>query len=102
MKKSILPTLLLAMLFALPSVLFSQAKMKITGTISDSSKSLSYVTVRLLKKDNPAVLQTIISKEDGSFQLNKPPAGDYVLSFTHTGFAEKRLPVSVTAEAGDM
>lgn len=91
-----------AVLFLLPGYAFSQAAPKLSGTVSDSSKPLALVTVRIFKQNNTAPLQTTLSKENGSFQFNKPGPGGYVLSFTHTGFAEKRINVTVAAQAGDM
>jgi outer membrane receptor protein involved in Fe transport len=102
MKKFVLPFLILGFLFILPGYAFSQAKMKLSGTVSDSSKPLGLVTIRLFKENNPAPLQTSLSKENGSFQFNKPDAGNYTLSFTHTGFTEKRLAITVTSTAVDM
>ncbi len=95
-------TLLPAALFLLPGLLFSQTTSKLSGTVSDSSKPLALVTVRLLKKNSPAPLQTTLSKENGSFQLNKPGPGNYMLSLTHTGFAEKQISITINAQAGDM
>jgi outer membrane receptor protein involved in Fe transport len=102
MRKFLLPALLATALFILPGHAFSQTKMKLSGTVSDSSKPLALVTVRLFKKNSSAPLQTVLSKENGSFQLNKPDIGNYILSFTYTGFAEKRVPIAVTPGAGDM
>jgi outer membrane receptor protein involved in Fe transport len=102
MKKFLLYALLPALLFFLPGYVFSQTKMKLSGTISDSSKPVSLVTVRIFKKSNPAPLQTTLSKENGSFQLNKPDTGRYILSFTHTGYAEKQVNITVAPGAGDM
>jgi outer membrane receptor protein involved in Fe transport len=102
MRRSSLSFILLAALFILPGYVFSQTKMKLTGTVSDSSKPLALVTVRLFKKINTVPLQTTLSKENGSFQLNKPDTGSYILSFTHTGFAEKRVAIAVAPGAGDM
>lgn len=93
--------ILLVALFTLPLYLFAQNKMKLAGTVSDSSKSLSLVTVRLFKPNDQTALQTVLSKEDGSFQMNKPAAGNYILSFTHTGFTEKRINITVPP-TGDM
>ena len=81
--------IILIILFLPTGSLFSQTKMKLTGTVSDSSKPLPLATVRIFKKSNPAPLQTTLTKDNGSFQLIKPEAGDYTLSITHTGFAEK-------------
>ena len=89
MRTFLLSTLLIIFLFALPGYLFSQTKMKISGTVSDSSKPLPLVTVRLLKINNATPLQTTLSTDNGSFQLNKPDTGNYILSFTHTGFDRK-------------
>jgi hypothetical protein len=47
-------------------------------------------------------LQTTLSKDNGSFELNKPDTGQYVLSFTHTGFEEKKINVTVGSQQGDM
>src|SRR5580765_215329 len=102
MRKFLLSALLAAVLFILPGQVFSQTKMKLSGTISDSSKPLALVTVRIFKGNNPAPLETTLSKDNGSFQLRKPDAGDYILSFTHTGFAEKRVNITVGSSAGDM
>src|SRR5258708_7776185 len=71
MKKFLLSTLLPAALFILPGYVFSQTKVKLSGTVSDSSKPLALVTVRIFKKNNIPPLQTTLSKENGSFQFNK-------------------------------
>ncbi len=93
---------LFATFCVLPGLLFAQAKVKLTGTVSDSSKPLALVTVRLLQQNKPVALQTTLSKENGSFELSKPQPGNYVLSFTHTGFAEKQISIAVTASAESM
>ena len=102
MRNFLLSTLLIIFLFALPGYVLSQIKMKISGTVSDSSKPLPLVTVRLLKINNATPLQTTLSKDNGSFQLNKPDTGNYILSFTHTGFEEKKISVTVGSQQGDM
>src|SRR5215510_13574255 len=102
MRNFLLSALLTMFLFALPGYVFSQTKMKISGTVSDSSKPLPLVTVRLLKNNNTVALQTTLSKDNGSFQLNKPDTGNYILSFTHTGFAEKKITIVVGSQPGDM
>ncbi len=102
MRKCLLSALLPAVLFILPGYVFSQTKMKLSGTVSDSSKSLALVTVRIFSKNNTAPLQTTLSKENGSFQFNKPDTGNYILSFTHTGFVAKQINITVASQAGDM
>ncbi|MEP7375157.1 MAG: outer membrane beta-barrel protein [Chitinophagaceae bacterium] len=102
MRKFLLSSILAALLFFLPGYVFAQTKMKLSGTISDSTKPLSLVTIRIFKKINQPPLQTTLSKENGSFQFNKPDTGNYTLSFTHTGFAEKQISVTVSSAAGDI
>jgi len=86
----------------LPGYAFSQTKMKLSGTVSDSSRPLSLATVRMFKKNNQTPLQITVSKENGSFQFNKVDTGSYVLSFTHTGYAEKRINVTVGVQPEDI
>jgi len=93
---------LLSILFTLPGYVFAQNKLKLSGIVSDSTKPLSLVTVRIFKKINQPPLQTTLSKENGGFQLNKPDTGNYIISFTHTGFAEKQITVTVAPSPGDM
>ena len=101
MRRNLLVFLLVAIAFIVPCHAFAQ-KMKLSGSVSDSTKPLALVTVRLVKKNNNALLQTTFSKDDGSYQLNRPDTGNYVLSFTHTGFAEKRIPILISAGQGDI
>jgi outer membrane receptor protein involved in Fe transport len=102
MRKFLISALLPAVLLFLPGYVFSQAKMKLSGTVSDSSKPLALVTVRIFFKKNTVPLQTTLSKENGSYQFNKPDTGDYTLTFTHAGFTETRINITVTSQAGDM
>src|SRR5438105_1881759 len=94
--------LLPSLLFILPVLGLAQAKTKLSGIVSDSSKPLAMVTVRIFKKNNPNPLQTTLSKDNGGFQLVKPDTGNYVLSFTHTGYAEKRVDIRVISRGEDM
>jgi hypothetical protein len=103
MKNFLLTALVAVVLLIIPEhEALSQTTMKLNGTVSDSSKSLPLVTVRIFKKNSTVPLQTVLSKDNGSFQLNKPDTGTYTLSFTHTGFAEKRITITVTAATGDV
>ena len=90
MKTSITAICIAIILCALPSFLSAQNKALIKGTVSDSAKALSFATIRLYKPGNPAALQTVLSKGDGSYQMAKPANGNYVLSFSHTGYAEQK------------
>lgn len=103
MKRTLLSISLLTILFIPAGYLFAQTKLKLSGIVSDSSnKVLDLVTVRIFKKNNTVALQTTVSTENGSYQLNKPDTGNYILSFTHTGFAENRINITITSKEGDM
>src|SRR5436190_1595182 len=102
MRKSLLSILFPAILLILPGYAFSQTKSKLLGIVSDSSKPLALATVRIFKKNNTVPFQTVLSDDKGGFQLNKPDTGNYILSFTHTGFAETRINITVTPQSGDM
>ena len=102
MKQPILLCSLTAILLFLSIPLFSQISATLSGTVSDSNKPLAFATVRLLKINNTKPLQTALTNEQGGFQFNKPDTGSYVLSFTHTGYAEKRVPITVTPIGGNM
>src|SRR4029078_5130614 len=54
------------------------------------------------KFNNTTAVQTTLSKDNGSFQLDKPDTGSYILSFTHTGFEEKKITIAVSSQPGDM
>ncbi len=102
MKKYLLLYSLLLLAALLPHLAFSQSAMKLWGTVSDSSRPLALVTVRLFKKINlQTPLQTTLSKDNGRFQLKKPDTGNYILVFTHSGYIEKQVAVSVTSSTDD-
>ena len=64
MRRILLSALIAIMLFVLPGYVMSQVKMKLTGTVSDSSKPLALVTVRIFNKKSMAVpLQTSLTNE---------------------------------------
>src|SRR5437867_2477388 len=102
MRRLFLSAIISAALFTVPGFSFSQTKIKLSGSVSDSSKPLAFVTVRIFKINNAKPLQTTLSKENGIFEFNKPDSGNYIFSFTHTGFTEKRVNISVTSQKGDM
>jgi outer membrane receptor protein involved in Fe transport len=102
MTKFFLTALWSVALLMLPGSVFSQTKIKLSGIVADSSKPLGFATVRIFKKSNTTPLQAALTKEDGSFQFNVPDTGNYTLSFTHAGYAEKRITVTVAAPATPM
>src|SRR6266705_1069313 len=93
----------IVILSVIPGYGYSQTKGKISGTVIDSSrKPLSLVTVRFFRQNNlQTPLQTTLSKENGTFQFNKPDPGDYIITYTHTGFGERKQNIAVTP-GGDM
>src|SRR5262245_52096422 len=93
---------LITSLCLIPGLMSAQSKLKLAGTVSDSSKPLAFVTVRLFQQNKTVALQTSLSNENGGFELNKPQPGNYVISFTHTGFAAKQVNITVTASAEDI
>jgi len=103
MRRLLIYTVIPAAVLILPGFGYSQTKGKISGTVIDSSrKPLTFVTVRFFKQNNlQTPLQTTLSKENGAFQFNKVDSGKYTLTFTHTGFAEKKQNITVTS-GGDM
>jgi hypothetical protein len=101
--KNLIPLIILPVILCIvPGHLFAQTSFKLSGSVTDSSKPLTFATIRLFKINNTKPLQTVLSNEQGRFQFNKPDTGSYVLSFTHTGYAEKKLNIVVTATTGDM
>ena len=96
MKNLILLIILPVILCIIPGRLFAQTNLKLSGSVSDSSKPLTFATIRLFKINNTKPLQTVLTNEQGHFEFNKPDTGMYVLSFTHTGYAEKKVNVTVT------
>jgi outer membrane receptor protein involved in Fe transport len=86
----------------MPGDLLSQTIMKLSGTVSDSSKPLAFTTVRLFKINNTKPLQTVLTNELGRFQFNRPDTGKYLLSITHTGYVEKKINIAVHATRGDI
>ena len=102
MRRLLSNVIIAGMLLTFPASLSAQTKNKLSGTVSDSGKALSYVTIRIFKQNNPAPLQTTLSKDNGSFQFNKPGEGNYTITFSHTGFVQKNVDVVVTAATGDV
>ena len=87
-----------------PLPVSAQNKVMVSGATTDTTgKPVSFVTVRLFKQKDPAnPLQTTLSQENGSFKLNKVDSGNYILTFSHTGFAEKKYPLAVSSSNSDI
>lgn len=100
MKKLYLYIAITVAILTIPGWGFSQTA-RVSGTVTDSSsKPLPLVTIRVFLPTNlQTPLQTVISKEDGGFLFSKIDTGNYILTFTHTGFEEKRKNITATAGA---
>jgi hypothetical protein len=96
MKKLLLPLFMITVCCALATNLLAQTRLKLSGSVADSSKPLAFVTVRIFKTNNKVPLQTTLTAENGRYELNKPDTGNYLLTFTHTGFAEKQLRITIS------
>lgn len=102
MRKPLFYLLIVLAIITPAAYTFTQTKGSLSGMVADSSKKpLSFVTVRLFKQNDATPLQTVVSAESGVFNLNNPGLGTYALSFTHTGFAEKKQDITVNTN-GDM
>ena len=69
MRRFLLSVLLPGILCLFPRLAFSQAKIKVSGTVSDGARPLPFVTIRLFKNNEANPLQTTLSRESGVFQL---------------------------------
>ncbi len=90
--------LLIAALFDIHTTASAQKNI-VTGTVTDSiNKALPFVSIQLVRPSNlQLLLQSGISKEDGSYQMNVNDTGSYVLRFSHLGFVRFELVISVQA-----
>lgn len=102
--KLICNVIVLAALFTLTTgSVYSQSRINISGTVADSTRPLNLVTIHLFNQKDPArLLQTTYTKENGKFVFNNVDSGNYILALTHTGYAEKKLLVSVSPYAGNI
>jgi 5-hydroxyisourate hydrolase-like protein (transthyretin family) len=101
MKRLLFCISIISAMAVVPQYGFSQATGKLSGTIMDSSKKpLPFVTVRFFKQNNlQAALQTTLTNESGAFKFSKVDSGNYMLTFTHSGFVEKKQ--NITVKTGD-
>lgn len=92
MRKVLFFVVMITALATSPALVHSQTKSKVSGIVVDSAqRPLNLVTIRLFKSDNlQRALHTTLSKENGAFEFDKIDSGNYKLTFTHTGFAEKQ------------
>ncbi|RYZ47123.1 MAG: carboxypeptidase regulatory-like domain-containing protein, partial [Chitinophagaceae bacterium] len=100
MKNYALQGLAFLLLQCLALVSEAQTKSTIEGTVGDSTagKPLQYVTVELHKGTalSAQALKVGFTNDKGKFSFNSIDTGHYTLLLSHTGFAEKQVPLTVT------
>ncbi len=69
--------------------------MIVKGSVSDSltGKPLSYVTVVLQDAKTKQALKSILSKDDGNFEISAAPNKDYLLVLAFTGYENKTISI---------
>ncbi|MBG6236236.1 outer membrane receptor protein involved in Fe transport [Pedobacter sp. CAN_A7] len=93
---------LLCVFFSLCSLAFTSFAQDqtglIRGAVSDSlsNKPAEFITLAL-KKDGQ-VLKTAVTKQNGSFEIEEVPFGNYTLTATAIGYTPKTFPVALNAE----
>ncbi|MCR5889687.1 carboxypeptidase-like regulatory domain-containing protein [Hymenobacter sp. J193] len=69
----------------------------ITGTLRDgeTNEPIPSATVAILRADDNAVIRTVATNADGSFQVGKVPFGKYKLATTVLGFKPQQPRILV-------
>lgn len=85
MRRSLLLIVLILSGAAMPVLLFAQAK--IHGTVADmNSRPIAGATVLLLRPLDSALIKGTVTNSAGIYSFESVAAGDYFISFSHTGF----------------
>lgn len=90
--------LLLTKLMAVAAI--AQSSTTVSGSLTDSAnaKPLQYATVEIYKGNTiTQPLKAVFTNDKGRFVFNRIDTGIYTLLFSHTGFAEKKQPITVQA-----
>jgi hypothetical protein len=94
--------LVLSVVLLAPMVLFAQGRIgSVKGTITDSinSKPLANATINVLDASDSSLVSFARSRENGSFEVTKLNAGNFILMVTYTGFSKEARAFSISAEA---
>ncbi|RYU92890.1 outer membrane beta-barrel protein [Emticicia agri] len=88
--------LLLGLLWSIPISAFAQTT-TITGVLNDSTTNspLPFATIALFKNKAIQPVKATFSDESGKFSI-LADTGSFVMVFTFVGYAEKRIPVTIT------
>lgn len=93
-------TCLLLYFLVAASTSFAQSTAKIWGEVQQAgSKELSGTTVSLLKSADSALVKVAVSDKSGHYEFENIHEGQYLISFTSTGF-EKKLTGRFVLPAG--
>ncbi|MCR4919031.1 MAG: outer membrane beta-barrel protein [Prevotella sp.] len=95
--------LLPALLVLLPlGAAHAQGKMKLTGTVIDkqTSEAVAGATVRLLSLPDSVQMAGVTTNADGVFSMKDVGKGRALLKITFVGYADKLMPVDLTARKG--
>lgn len=78
--------LIMAIMIVATTTLSAMAQRTITGKVVDNdNESLAMTTVKLLSKDSTLV-KGVLTNDNGSFKLQAPKAGRYIVSISCVGF----------------
>jgi len=74
---------------------------KITGTISDgtSNQTIPYASIAIYHSTDSTLVTGVLSKDDGSFVLDKLPYGKYYIVVTFVGYKKHKIDEIVLSSA---
>lgn len=90
---------LLICLVSFPVMSVLAQDLKISGRLVDreTKEALMLVTVQMLKTDS-TYIKGVLSDENGSFSIEAPAEGSYILKFTSIGYTSLTRKVTVTSK----
>ncbi len=92
--------LLSVILISLPLLAVSQSQ-TYTGEVKDpNGNPLLYATVALLKPVDSTLQHFAITNAEGKFQLNKIPAGDFVMQIAFMGYQTYSKAIKLSSQTG--
>ena len=74
------------------------AQSSIDGKISDANGPLPFANVLLLQPADSSLVRGSITNDDGTFQIEKVPAGNYLLSAQMVGYQSGYQPIELRNE----
>lgn len=97
--KYLLPFAVIA-LFVFPTRSLAQSKLSIRGQLVDSASKapLEFLTIGLLNATD-SLLQTSLSKVDGSFSFGQLPPGNYTLRIQGMGYKSKKMSINLNEQS---